>query len=52
MLFRSAAEAKAREKLAHLDRLSEEFLKAEASLRKALAREMLTRKYSGTGGIR
>ncbi len=47
-----AAEAKAREKLAHLDRLSEEFLKAEASLRKALAREMLTRKHSGTGGIR
>ncbi|MBX3463824.1 MAG: ATP synthase F1 subunit epsilon [Planctomycetes bacterium] len=46
-----AAEAKAREKLAHLDKLSEEFLKAEASLRKALAREMLVRRGSGTGDI-
>jgi F-type H+-transporting ATPase subunit epsilon len=46
------AEAKAREKLAHLDRLSEEFLKTEASLRKALAREMLARKASGTGSLR
>lgn len=41
-----AAEAKAREKLAHLDKLSEDFLKAEASLQKALAREKLVR---GTG---
>jgi len=47
-----AAEAKAREKLAHLDRASEDFLKAELSLRKALAREMLARKHSGTGAIR
>jgi F-type H+-transporting ATPase subunit epsilon len=46
-----AAEAKAREKLAMLDKLSEEFLKAEASLRKALAREMLVRRNSGTGDI-
>jgi F-type H+-transporting ATPase subunit epsilon len=42
-----AAEAKAREKLAGLDKLSEEFLKAEASLRKALARESLARR----GGV-
>lgn len=47
-----AAEAKAREKMAHLDKLSEEFLKAEASLRKALAREMLARRGSGTGTVR
>lgn len=47
-----AAEAKAREKLAHLDKLSEDFLKAEASLRKALARELLVRKAGGTGGVR
>lgn len=47
-----AAEAKAREKLAHLDRASEEFLKAEASLKKALARELLARRYSGTGSLR
>jgi F0F1-type ATP synthase epsilon subunit len=46
-----AAEAKAREKMAGLDRLSEEFLRAEASLRKALAREMLSRRNSGTGGL-
>ena len=46
-----AAEAKAREKLEGLDRLSEEFLKAEASLRKALAREALVRRGSGTGGL-
>jgi F-type H+-transporting ATPase subunit epsilon len=45
------AEAKAREKLAHLDRLSEEFLKAEASLQKALARELLVRKHGGSGSI-
>lgn len=47
-----AAEQKAREKLANLDKLSEEFLKAEASLRKALTREMLARRGSGTGGLR
>ena len=46
-----AAEAKAREKMAGLDRLSEDFLRAEASLRKALAREMLSRRSSGTGGL-
>ncbi len=46
-----AAEAKAREKMAGLDRLSAEFLKAEASLRKALAREMLARRGSGTGNL-
>lgn len=46
-----AAELKAREKMAGLDRLSEEFLKAEASLRKALAREMLARRGSGTGNL-
>lgn len=46
-----AAEAKAREKLAGLDRLSAEFLKAEASLRKALAREMLARRGSGSGDL-
>ncbi|MCB9885235.1 MAG: ATP synthase F1 subunit epsilon [Planctomycetes bacterium] len=43
-----AAEQKAREKLAGLDRLSTEFVKAEAALRKALAREMLARKGSGS----
>lgn len=46
-----AAEAKAREKMAGLDRLSEEYLKAEASLRKALMREMLARKNTGTGAL-
>ena len=46
-----AAEAKAREKLAGLDRLSEEFLKAEVSLKKALAREQLSRRGSGTGSL-
>jgi len=44
-----AAEAKAREKLAGLDRVSAEFVKAEASLKKALAREMLARRSSGSG---
>ena len=44
-------EQEAREKMAGLDKLSEEFVKAEASLRKALARERLARKASGTGGI-
>jgi F-type H+-transporting ATPase subunit epsilon len=43
-----AAEAKAREKLTHLDKLSEDFLKAEASLQKALARELLVRRSSGS----
>ncbi|MFT4513331.1 MAG: F-type H+-transporting ATPase subunit epsilon [Planctomycetota bacterium] len=47
-----AAEARAREKMAGLDKLSSEFLKAEASLRKALAREMLSRRSSGTGSMR
>ncbi len=46
-----AAEQKAREKLAGLDRLSEDFVKAEASLRKALVREMLARRGSGTGSL-
>ncbi len=46
-----AAEAKAREKLAGLDRLSADFVKAEASLRKALVREMVARKSSGTGNL-
>ena len=44
-------EQEAREKMAGLDKLSEEFVKAEASLRKALARERLARKASGTGGL-
>ncbi|MEC7584164.1 MAG: ATP synthase F1 subunit epsilon [Planctomycetota bacterium] len=47
-----AAEAAAREKMENLDRLSEEFLKAEASLRKALAREALVRKSGGSGSLR
>ena len=47
-----AAEARAREKMAGLDRLSDEFLKAEASLRRAMAREMLSRRNSGTGSMR
>jgi F-type H+-transporting ATPase subunit epsilon len=46
-----AAEAKAREKLAGLDRLSEDFVKAEASLRKALMRELIARRGSGTGDL-
>lgn len=46
-----AAEAKAREKLEGLDRLSAEFIKAEASLKKALAREMVARRSSGTGRL-
>lgn len=44
-------EQEAREKMAGLSKLSEEFLKAEASLRKALARERLASKRSGTGSI-
>lgn len=47
-----AAEARAREKLAGLDKLSAEHLKAEAALRRALAREMLARRNSGTGSMR
>ena len=46
-----AAEAKAREKMAGLDRLSEDFVKAEAALRKALVREMLARRGSGSGDM-
>lgn len=46
-----AAEAKAREKMAGLDRLSADFIAAEASLRKAMMREMLARRASGTGSI-
>jgi F-type H+-transporting ATPase subunit epsilon len=45
-------EKEARAKMANLDKLSEEFLKAEASLRKALARERLGRKASGSGSLR
>jgi F-type H+-transporting ATPase subunit epsilon len=47
-----AAEARAREKMAGLVKLSAEFLIAEASLRRALVREMLTRRHSGTGSMR
>ncbi len=47
-----AAEARARAKMDGLDKLSAEFLKAEASLRKALAREMISRRSSGTGSMR
>ena len=46
------AEETAREKLAGLDRLSAEFIKAEAQLKKALAREMLVRRSGGTGGLK
>lgn len=45
------AEQKAREKMAGLDRLSADFVKAEASLRKALTREMIARRGSGTGNL-
>ena len=44
-------EQEARDKMAGLNKLSEEFLKAEASLRKALARERLARKRSGSGSL-
>lgn len=47
-----AAEARAREKMAGLDRLSTEFLRAEASLRKAMMRELLARRVSGSGSLR
>jgi F-type H+-transporting ATPase subunit epsilon len=46
-----AAEATAREKLAGLDKLSAEYLQAEASLKKALARELLARRGGGSGDI-
>jgi F-type H+-transporting ATPase subunit epsilon len=46
-----AAEQKAREKLAGLDRLSAEYVKAEASLRKATMRELLARKVTGSGSL-
>lgn len=46
-----AAETLAREKMAGLDRVSAEFLRAEASLKKALAREMMARRGSGTGRL-
>lgn len=46
-----AAEAKARAKMAGLDRLSADYVLAEASLRKALVREMLARRGSGTGSV-
>jgi F-type H+-transporting ATPase subunit epsilon len=46
-----AAEQKAREKMAGLDRLSAEYIKAEASLRKAAMRELLARKVSGSGNL-
>jgi len=46
-----AAEQKARAKMAGLDRMSAEFLKAEASLQKALARELLARRAGGTGSL-
>ena len=44
-------EQEARDKMAGLNRLSQEFLKAEASLRKALARERLARKRAGSGSL-
>ena len=44
-------EQEARDKMAGLNRLSQEFLKAEASLRKALARERLVRKRAGSGSL-
>jgi F-type H+-transporting ATPase subunit epsilon len=46
-----AAEQKAREKMAGLDRLSADYIKAEASLRKAMLRDMLARRGSGTGNL-
>lgn len=47
-----AAEARAREAMSGLDKMSTEFLKAEAALRRALARESLARRSSGSGSIR
>jgi F-type H+-transporting ATPase subunit epsilon len=46
-----AAEARARQKMAGLDKLSADFVQAEASLRKAMLREVLARRVSGTGAI-
>jgi F-type H+-transporting ATPase subunit epsilon len=46
-----AAEAKARAKMAGLDKLSQEYLNAEASLRKALARELLSRRTTGASNL-
>ncbi|MCU0865826.1 MAG: ATP synthase F1 subunit epsilon [Planctomycetes bacterium] len=46
-----AAEQKARDKMAGLDRLSADYIKAEASLRKAMLRDMLARRGSGTGNL-
>lgn len=46
-----AAEQKAREKLAGLDRLSAEYVKAEAALRRATMRELLARKATGSGSL-
>lgn len=46
-----AAEAKAREKMSGVDKLSQEYLKAEASLRKALARELLSRRTTGASNV-
>lgn len=43
-----AAEAKAREKLSHLDQESVDYLMAEASLQKALTREKLVRGSGST----
>jgi len=43
------AEQKAREKLSGLDKLSQEYLQAEASLQRALMRELLARR-EGSGG--
>jgi F-type H+-transporting ATPase subunit epsilon len=45
------AEARAREKLSNLDKFSVEFLKAEASLEKALLRDLLSRRASGGGNV-
>jgi F0F1-type ATP synthase epsilon subunit len=41
------AEQKAREKLAGLDKLSQEYLQVEASLQRAMMREMLARRDTG-----
>ena len=45
-------EAEARDKLAGLDKHSADFLKAEISLKKAMARETLARRRGGTGSLR
>ena len=46
-----AAEDRARAELEKMSRLSEDFVKAEAKLRKALIRERLVRKQMGTGTV-